>query len=381
MAKIGFILQGIRQNNDHERALIDLMALPGIESILLGVAYVRESGVKRIHNRLKEHADKVSVFVGIRNGVTSAQGLLQLLVAGVKLYVVDTGSPGIIFHPKIYLANGRNYARIISGSANLTFSGLNENIEASTIIHLDLSLQDDRDYLSSLRSAFQILVKDFPQHVILLRSKKHIIRLLSEGRVEDERIPRPRKVGVSQSRGARQRLERIRLHVKNRRPPSFMRPAARPTIRRGLSAEWVLQWVSKGLTERDLNIPSGRTTNRTGSMLFKKGETEGIDQRHYFRQTVFGNLIWAHDISPNKRHLERAEASFEIIIKGVSYGIHLLRLTHNTKTNVRAYEQKNSMTQIHWGTALNIVAQRDLLNRQMRLYQKPGTQEFVLQID
>lgn len=381
MAKIEVLLQGIRQNNDHESALTELLSLPKVESIFFSVAYARESGVKRLHNKLRAYAGRGLIFVGIRNGVTSAQGLLNLLLTGIKLYVVDTGSPGIIFHPKICLAIGRTFARIISGSANLTFSGLNENIEASSLIHLDLSSQDDRDYLANLSSALQMLKDNHPRHVIQLKNRRQIIELLREGRVEDERIPRPRKVGASQSREARQRLERIKLYVNNKRPTSVIRPGARPAIRRILHGEWALLWVSKGLTERDLNIPSGRTTNRTGSMLLKKGETEGIDQRHYFRKNVFGNLKWAHDINPNKQHLERAEAPFEIIVKGVSYGIHPLRLTHNTKTNVRAYEQKNSMTQIHWGTALKIVAQRDLLNRQMRLYKKPETQEFVLQID
>jgi len=52
----------------------------------------------------------------------------------------------------------------------------------------------------------------------------------------------------------------------------------------------LLIWESGKLTERDLNIPKGSNTNPTGSMLFKKGKTEDIDQRHYFRDTVFSAL-------------------------------------------------------------------------------------------
>ena len=40
-------------------------------------------------------------------------------------------------------------------------------------------------------------------------------------------------------------------------------------------------WESKKLKERDLNIPSGDTTNATGSMNWKQGEVKDIDQRHF----------------------------------------------------------------------------------------------------
>src|SRR5690606_12756867 len=56
--------------------------------------------------------------------------------------------------------------------------------------------------------------------------------------------------------------------------------------------DWILMWESNGLTERDLNIPTGPNTNPTGSMLFKKGNMDDIDQRHYFREDVFVDLDW-----------------------------------------------------------------------------------------
>jgi hypothetical protein len=67
-----------------------------------------------------------------------------------------------------------------------------------------------------------------------------------------------------------------------------------------------LLWTSGPLSQRDLNIPKGSNTNPTGSMLFKKGKTEGIDQRHYFRDEVFSALTWTKDINEDTAHLERA---------------------------------------------------------------------------
>ena len=37
------------------------------------------------------------------------------------------------------------------------------------------------------------------------------------------------------------------------------------------------------------------TTHATGSMLWKKGATEDIDQRHFFRDEVFADIDWGTD--------------------------------------------------------------------------------------
>ena len=144
--------------------------------------------------------------------------------------------------------------------------------------------------------------------------------------------------------------------------------------------DFVLIWESKGLTERDLNIPSGSGTHATGSMLWKKGAAEDIDQRHFFRDEAFDGLDWKPD--PNKPHLQRVEANFEIVVKGLNFGEHKLKLTHNTDKTSASYEQKNSMTQVHWGTALKLVAKKDLLGRVMSLYRKDGNPpRFLIEID
>src|SRR6185369_430975 len=143
---------------------------------------------------------------------------------------------------------------------------------------------------------------------------------------------------------------------------------------------FLLIWESKGLTERDLNIPSGDGTHATGSMLWKKGAAEDIDQRHFFRDEAFEGLDWRPDA--NKPHLERVEADFEIVVKGLNFGEHKLKLTHNRDKTSASYEQNNSMTQVHWGTALKLVAKKDLLGRVMSLYRKDGNPpRFLIEID
>jgi len=380
MAKPSFILQGIRKDNDHESALKEMMSLTDINQIIFSVAFVRENGVLQISDILKKHARHTLVYAGIRNGVTSAQGLLALLNLKVKLYAVDTGLSSIIFHPKVYLSLNNSTACVIIGSANLTNAGLNGNIEASTILKLNREDGNDKAFLDDLISSITTLQTKHPAHVFQITKKRDIAALLKEGRLEDERfLPPPRPTAFSSS-NKRDRLGRIKLFRKQR-PEKLIRPPSRKKIKIA-SDKWILIWVSKGLTERDLNIPTGTNTNPTGSMLLKKGRMEDIDQRHYFRDVVFANIAWAADKQTGLSQLERAQADFEINVKGINYGIFTLKLTHNNRTDTRAYEQKNAMTQIHWGNAKNIIAQRDLLDRELRLYRKDGkAAQFVIEID
>jgi hypothetical protein len=386
MAKPSFLFQGVRRNNDHETAIRSIFSISDLSQVILSVAYVRETGVLQLENLLKKHASITTIFAGIRNGTTSAQGLLSLRACGVKLFVVDTGSISPIFHPKVYFALSKKAGIVITGSANLTTYGLSFNIEASTVLTLDRSDTVDEYYLNDLLSGFSSLQNDFPGYVTEIRAKREIAQLLEEGRIEDERITTRLPSNRIKESSERDKLKRIQLFVKK---PDFIRKTKpkKKIIKKAIADRFLpgaleLVWTSKGLTERDLNIPTGKNTNATGSMLFKKGQLDEIDQRTYFRQDVFSGLTWRNDTRSILSHLERAEANFEIMVKGINYGVFRLKLTHNSRTNTEAYRQLNAMTQIHWGEVKSIVAQRDLLERELRLYRRvDDSQSFAIEID
>jgi hypothetical protein len=143
-----------------------------------------------------------------------------------------------------------------------------------------------------------------------------------------------------------------------------------------------LVWESKALSERDLNIPTGTNTAATGSMGLKKGalDDDKIDHRHYFRDVVFAHLTWMPDPPPKK--WERAFANFELVVKNINYGVFNLKLSHNTDQNSISYQQKNFMTQLHWGDAKKYIAKSDLLGRILYLYRKDtNPPEFTIEID
>ncbi len=136
MAELDFILQAVTTAN-HSDSIKNLL-LPNPNHILISVAFVREPGLEALEASITPHADKTKFFVGIRNDITSIQAIKRLLAMNVEVYVVDTGSRNTIFHPKLYYAGNEENAIVIIGSANLTFGGLHNNIEASTFIRLDL---------------------------------------------------------------------------------------------------------------------------------------------------------------------------------------------------------------------------------------------------
>ena len=189
MAELEIILQGLIQNDDHETVVNELLKTPAIDGFLFSLAFARENGVDRIKDNLRSVADKSKVFIGIRNGITSAQSILSLLKIGIKPYVVDTVSNSKMFHPKIYAAYSETRAFVILGSANLTVGGLNQNIEASSFIKLDRSQQPDDDYLQKLVTTITRLPEKYPDHVFQIITPRQVDELLDEERLEDESLP------------------------------------------------------------------------------------------------------------------------------------------------------------------------------------------------
>ncbi|MHC4122713.1 MAG: phospholipase D family protein, partial [Planctomycetota bacterium] len=338
---------------------------------------MRNSGVNTISDSLEKVSSKVNVFVGIRNGVTSVQGILSLLKIGIKPYVVDTASNSKIFHPKIYAGYNSNFAHVILGSANLTSGGLNQNIEASSIVRLNRTHEKDKKFLKELIDTILNMPQAYPDHVFQVCTAKEAIRLLKESRLEDERISRLPVSNRATKNKERDKLTPMPTHIKQEKKAHKGIPKRKIQVQ---SNKAILVWESKPLTERSLNIPSGTNTNITGDTNLGQGLMKDIDFQHYFRDIVFSELDWNTDLSSRNIYLERAYITAEILIKNLSYGTYNLEVTHDPRTNTESYQQHNVMTKIKWGQARTLIAQRDLLRRTMKLYKKSG-RSFVIIID
>lgn len=395
MAKIELLLQAFG-TGIHVSALKTMLSVPKLERFVASVSFVREEGVNAIATELKAKAKACTFFVGIRNDITSVQALRRLLDLGVKVFCVDTASRSTLFHPKMFLTVSAGRASAIVGSANVTFSGLHNNIEASTLVTLDPADLGDTQFLKTCLDSIDQLPARFPEHVFQIKTVTAANELFDQGRLTDEEVIIVKPTLSSVRKGERDKLKPIKLprHTPPRRAKRIRAsrqvattssttaalPLPPTPIAASRSAEFVLIWESKALTERDLNIPTGASTHATGSMLWKKGATEEIDQRHFFRDDVFADLTWTRD--PKLPHYERAEADFTLIIKGLNYGTHRLKLSHNTSKASATYKQKNAMTSVSWGAVAKIIGKRDLLGRTMSLSRNGRTPpDFLVEID
>ena len=381
------LFQGVTPD-DHLAAVRSILGIPNPQRIIMCVAFLNESGLTILNDALVPVAARTTILAGIRNGITSAQGLRKSLQLGCSTYAVDTGSRSVLFHPKIYLSRNDEEARLIVGSANLTLGGLNANIEASLILTVNLDDPDNSSFLAGVESKIDGMIEEYRENVLPVLDDLLIQQLLDSGRVVDESIMAAPNPASSARNRDLDTIERMKLRTRPTRRRQVRRLPTEPSPTRSEPAasvreRWNLVWQSRPLTRRDLNIPTGSRTNATGSMMLSKGALESIDQRHYFRDEVFHRLDWNFDTVPNRRHLERAQARFRLVIRDVDYGIFTLRLSHNSRIDTRAYEQRNSMTQLHWGRGvLPNIAREDLLGRIMFLYRDEGQADsFILEID
>lgn len=388
MADINFIFQAITKAN-HAESVRTLLQLPKPTHIIVSVAFARTTGIEAIQNSINQPAKNTKFFVGIRNDITSIQAIKKLLELKLDLYAVDTGSRQVIFHPKLYLATNSSNAIAIIGSANMTFSGLHNNIEVSTRMALDFAKNPaDKTFVDTVVKAFDTMLTEHPHHVFKIKDEKHATQLFEEGRLADETVVVAPTSSSNVRKGDRDDLAPMKLTRVNRTPPPKAKTApagavsvkASPAPAKPFKGTKYLVWESKPLSERDLNIPKGANTNPTGSMGFKKGLYDEIDQRHYFYDDVFNNLSWKQD-TPSSKKL-RATAKFELVIKNISYGFFDLVVAHSTDTTSASYKQSNFMTQLHWGEARPLIAKQDLLGRNLYLYRKDSTPpEFMIEID
>lgn len=382
----GYEKESVNSVGNH---LIKLLADKEFESFTAISAFISQAGITGLSkhiNRAKVHLNVITIITGVDQKGTSKEALEALIDLDVKAYVFY--QPSItIFHPKIYLFEGEKKSVLIIGSSNLTAQGLFSNIEASLLIKIDNG--KGSELITQLKEYYKGLF-DLTEPNLKELNKK-LIKGLVKAKVvptEEERKAVQDKAKIS----ADGETEKIIYQIFPKRAiakiPSEFRKAGKKKTQKKVTKQKATKakfnkkailWESGALTQRDLNIPTGGNTNPTGSMLFKKGKNEDIDQRHFFRDEVFNSLNWENDPRKNLSHLERAKATFKIIVEGEVKGAFELKLTHNSRTDTKTYKQKNSMTQISWGEAKAFIAKKELIGRTVKLYKEAGKDnQFVL---
>lgn len=401
------ILQGLTDGN-HLDEVCEVLSLDQAELVIVSVAFVRSSGVGPLSDALEGVSTKTKVFAGVRNGITSAQAIKALLDLGLEVWLVDTGSAQLLYHPKLYYAHSGTAARVLIGSANLTSGGLNSNIEASVYMALDRTLADDEAVVADLLSVFDELTIAYPANVIRLDPATDLDTLLADPRLADERIAtrpvgsiktegktfstplmktkrkhslaKPKKAGAPPKGGKKAAVSKAKLVKAELAKVADIEARVAAAADAGAPLQYVEVWKTAGLTTRDLNVSKQDSTNAPGSMNLDRGDLGGdYEWAWYFRDVVFKDLDWQ---APNARKIEVGVGRFRIVIEGVDCGEFDLNVRHDTKTDTPSYEQRNAMTRLSWGEAKAIVGRPELVGRTLTLSKAAGhADRFLIEID
>lgn len=368
--------------------------LPMKSKVVAGVAFATESGASAFIEIADPLNVNTTVYLGIRNAITSYQAILLLFESGVNVFVVDTGTPAILFHPKFYLAKSDKAANLVIGSANMTLGGFANNFEASAWIHFDFTDAKHCRQFERVASQLESMQVQFSEHCYPIRSKSEVMQLLEEGLIIDEdAVPLGKLMnsGYDREPKAVRRIKsavsKLLTRVTQPKSPEVVRSRnyRSESNSGGLiepNARFIEVWSMKDLRERDLSIPQGNNTNPTAAINLDKGLLDdSIDFRDYFYDEVFHELDWQSGISRSRDRL-RATGKFRIIVKGVDHGTYELTLSHNISKTSPSYRQKNAMTSLQWGDAKAVVGSPALLGGTLRLYK--GVERsagFVISID
>jgi hypothetical protein len=141
---------------------------PDIDVLVVVVAWARFGGLARIQRDIeafRARGGTTKIILGIDAGGATRPGLLLASTMFDEAFVFHDPAGGT-FHPKLYLASGREKAFLVVGSSNATAGGLFGNYEASLEALFDLpSEQDDpalvsaHDYLAELLGESELCLR------------------------------------------------------------------------------------------------------------------------------------------------------------------------------------------------------------------------------
>lgn len=132
---------------------------PAYNSLRFGVAFARWSGLNLVHHELEKFVSRrdtsVQAVVGVDLGGTTAEALTYLMeLPSTTTKILRSGDPRIVFHPKIYVFEGRSGWKTLVGSGNMTAGGLHTNLEASFMVTGTARERNEAgDYLRTLFDA------------------------------------------------------------------------------------------------------------------------------------------------------------------------------------------------------------------------------------
>lgn len=382
MADLKYIMQGFEEKVNFCDEIITILSDYKYKEVYILTAFINDVAVYNLEKAVKNTKANSVFIVGIRNGVTTVQALRSLYKLEVEIYTFDTARSDSIFHVKTVWSKGRNEARIICGSANITTGGLANNIEAGIVLDLSFEEECDRLLNREIEDYIEKIIYNYPENVKKITKAEDIEELFNQGLLVDENKKGKRVVGNSKNKDQDLTTitSRFPLVKKKMKFPTSKNKQLEAIYRKiydiTLEDRCIEVWRSKKLKKTHLGITSKKSTHPKGEMSLGKGKYKDIDPYTYFREDVFGKLKWGK----NKNGDEIAEAKFTLIISGINYGIFKLEILHKRQGMV-AYKQANYVTSIRWGECSRIIRNKSLLDKQFVLLKSQSQGNFVIDIE
>ena len=348
------------------------------------------SGLSETIKKSKKHIKEFNVFIGIDNKGTSKEALESILDLDINAKIYHSVSKPI-FHPKIYIFEGKNVCRIIVGSVNLTQPGLFQNIEGSIMIDCDnppsfkgICLRDQIiEYFKTFYVPESLNIKVLTSKLLQFLVDNRLIPNESERRIIYE---------TKQTEGKEEKesnkIRDLFPSTKIPKPPDgfkIIKSATQKKLETSfppvtiLSQKGQLIWKKSNLPPSDVLIERPGT-NVTGCLrLVQAGWKEGgvlIDWTKYFRNNVFGNFSW--QIIKKKPYEESIDVLFDITILGKNIGQHRLKIRHKPSGEAG---QRNYTTSLHWGKISSTIRNSNLKGKTFLLYKPKGNEKEPFYIE
>lgn len=344
-------------------------------------AFSSQAGINGLGKHIlanQHHFDTITIVTGIDQGGTSKEALEALLALGLDSYVFYQQSR-TIFHPKIYLFEGKTKTELIVGSSNLTGQGLFANVEASLLVSIDNKIEADREIVKQVKDYFDGIF-DLTDPNLVKLSNDLITHLLEEKvvfseselkllRKKEEKTPSSKDKGVGEfwdffpKRAIAKIPKEFRSNTKDK-------PKAKKETTEYLvdnSDEKRLVWTRKSLPSS--SVQGGNTsTNPTGGLRLVQDNFmingEKIDHTRYFREILFKDYDWSPQVN-KKAFVELAFVPFLVTIKEAFIGNFLLEIRHKPSGEAG---QRNYTTSISWGELGKTIQESNLTDSRLDIY-------------
>lgn len=198
--QVNFIGHGLDPNNEHTvgNLLATSFQDPKFDTFFSLVAFASNSGVRLLMPFILEAKPKykeLCFYIGVDDNGTSKEALQQLIDNSVPAYIFHTQS-AMIFHPKIYMFEGKNWTRLVIGSTNLTNSGLFVNVEAAVSMDFRPTDPQGKKIVTQINDYFKTILEKSDKNLEPLTSEL-LETLCKQGLVKDElhtRIKTPEQI-------------------------------------------------------------------------------------------------------------------------------------------------------------------------------------------